>query len=164
MCKDFREVIFWVKYTHSHRVKWKKVCEQRAYQYCTHKTLMVMIWLRMKVLFTCLDLCVIYNGSCLFHFTYSHAGRVTWIRVVLHTLTAHLQRMAKTLNQPQPSSRMIYAQNCSCFVFFFFFFVLCTLFSVEWTVSMFCLHWTANKLLWCWILDEEVMFYARIDS
>lgn len=58
----------------------------RAYR--THKMLMVMIWLhslslalRMKVLFTCLDLRVLsLTAVAVFHFTYSRAGRVTWIR------------------------------------------------------------------------------------
>lgn len=39
-----------------------------------------MIWLRMKVLFTCLDLSVfvIYNSSCLFHFTDSHTPAISF--------------------------------------------------------------------------------------
>lgn len=52
-----------------------------------------MTWLGTKVLFTCLDLSVICDGSCLLHFADSRASRVTWIPVVdLNTLTERTQQ------------------------------------------------------------------------
>lgn len=75
--------------------------------YHTHKTPMVMIRFRMKVLFTCLDQSVIYGSSC------SLADRMTWIRVILHidSVQPHDLMLATTFP-------MIYARAA---VFHYFF-------------------------------------------
>lgn len=125
---------------------------------------------------------VIYNGSCLFHFTYSRAGRVTWIWVILHIVCAefslHLEFewMRKCVWMDgawQPS----FDDLCTkCYVFstslslsikyHSFFSTICL---IHWllstalsniNVSLLCMSY----VVWNWMFNEEVMFCVRIDS
>lgn len=105
---------------------------------------------------------VIFNGSCLFHFTYSRAGRVTWIRRYF----AHFAWMLSEWHTHSHTTTFVWFMRKLMFFgsFFFSSLTLSVLFGFIGTYIDVCLRWAANKLMWCWILDEEFMFYARIDS
>lgn len=146
MCKDFERWFLGQISTFSHIL-----ATPGHITYHTHKRLVLMIWLTMKVLFTCLDLCAICNGRCSFHSTYSRAGRVTWIRVVF----ADWQRTI--VNEWLKVRNHLRYDLCTGCLFF-------TIFQRTNQRIDVCSDLTAHSLVLRWILDEEVMFYARIVS
>lgn len=157
----FWEVIFCVKcYTFSHTYTHKHKHQPANRAYLTHKTLMVMIWLWMKVLFTCLDLGVL-SLTAVARSILPILARVVWLEfdAILHIVHG----CKVSWHTHSHTTTFVWFMRELLF-FASFFFPLSVLFGLVGTYIDVCLSWAANKLMWCWILDEEFMFYARIDS